>query len=47
MVVLEDFESMPHKAVSFAVENEKNMQEWNEQKLLGYSGGGLPGRCTK
>ena len=47
MEVVEDFESRPHKAVSFVVEREKEMQEWNEQKLpkasLGYSGGRLPG----
>ena len=33
------------------VEREKEMQEWNEQKLpkvlLGYRGGRLPGRSTK
>ena len=46
---VEDFESRPHKAVSFVVEREKEEQEWNEQKLLeallGY-GGGRPGRST-
>ena len=51
MKVVEDFESRPHKAVSFVVERGKEMQEWNEQKLpkllLGYSGGRLPGRSTK
>ena len=51
MEVVEDFESRPHKAVSFLVESEKEMQEWNEQKLPtalpGYSGGRLPGRSTK
>ena len=51
MEVVEDFESRPHKAVSFLVESEKEMQEWNEQKmptaLPGYSGGRLPGRNTK
>ena len=45
------FESRPHKAVSFLMEREKEMQEWNEQKLPkalpGYSGGRLPGRSTK
>ena len=46
MEVVEDFESRPHKAVSFVVESENDMQEWNEQKLLGYSGRGLPGGCT-
>ena len=34
MEVVEDFESRPHKAVSFLVESEKEVQEWNEQKLL-------------
>ena len=48
MVVAEDFESRPHKAVPFVVEREKEIQEWNEQKgakrcLLGHSGGRLPG----
>ena len=51
MKVVEDFESRLHKAVSFVVEREKEMQEWNEQKLPkvlpGYSGGRLPGRSTK
>ena len=51
MEVVEDFESRPHKAVSFLVEREKEMQEWNEQKLPkvlpGYSGGKLPGRSTE
>ena len=51
MKVVEDFESRPHKAVSFLVEREKETQEWNEQKLpkvlLGYSGGRLPGRSVK
>ena len=47
MEVMEDFESRPHKAVSFVVENENDMQECNEQKLPGYIGGGLPGSCTK
>ena len=48
---MEDFESRPHKAVSFEVERNKEVQGWNEQKmpevLLGYSGGRLPGRSTK
>ena len=39
----EDFESRPHKAVSFVVERESEIQECNEQKLPkvlpGYSGG--------
>ena len=51
MEVVEDFESRPHKAASFVVEREKEMQEWNEQKmpkaLPGYSGGKLPGRSKK
>ena len=29
--VVEDFESRLHKAVSFLVEREKLMQEWNEE----------------
>ena len=33
MKVVEDFESRPHKAVSFVVERGKDMQEWSEQKL--------------
>ena len=51
MKVVEDSESRPHKAVSFVVERDKEVQEWNEPKmpkaLLGYSGGRLPGRSTK
>ena len=51
MKVVEDFESRPHKAMSFVVEREKEMQEWNEQKLPkvlpGHSGGRLPGRSSK
>ena len=43
METVEDFESRPHKAVSFVVRREKEIQEWNEQKLPrvlpGYSGG--------
>ena len=31
MKVLEDIESRPHKAVSFVVERDKEVQEWNEQ----------------
>ena len=31
MKVVEDFESRPHEAVSFVVERDKDMQEWNEQ----------------
>ena len=33
MHVVEDFESMPHKAVTFVIERGKERQEWNEQKL--------------
>ena len=37
--------------MSFVVEREKEIQEWNEQQLPkvlpGYSGGRLPGRSTK
>ena len=51
MKVVEVFESRPHKAESFVVEREKEVQEWNEQKmpkvLPGHSGGRLPGRSTK
>ena len=52
MEVVEDFESRPHEAAFFVVEErEKEMKEWNEQKLPkvlpGYSGGRLPGRSTK
>ena len=51
MKVVENFESRPHNAVSFVVERDKEVQEWNEQKLPGalpdYSGGRLPGRSTK
>ena len=51
MEVVEDFESRPHEAVSFVVKREKEVKEWNEQKmpkvLSGYSGGRLPGRGTK
>ena len=51
MEVEEDFESSPHKALSFVVEREKEMQEWNEQKLPKvlprYSGGRLPGRSRE
>ena len=52
MEVVKDFESRPpHKAVSFIVEREKEMQEWNEQNLpkvlLGCSAARLPGRSTK
>ena len=51
MKVVEDFESRPHKAVSFVVEREKEIQEWYEQKLpkvlLGSSGGRLPMRSEQ
>ena len=51
MKVIEDFESRPHRAVTFGVERGKERQEWNEQKLpkalLGYSGGRIPGRSTE
>ena len=51
MEVVEDFVLRPHKAVSCVVEGEKEMQEWNEQKLPkvlpGYSGERLPGRSTE
>ena len=51
MEVVEDFEARLHKAVSFVVEREKEMQEWNKQKLPkmlpGYSGGRLPEKSTK
>ena len=29
MKVVEDFESRPHKAVSFVVERDKEMEEWS------------------
>ena len=41
MEVLEDFELRPHKAASFLVEREKEMQEWNEGVAR------LPGRSPK
>ena len=51
MKVAEECESRPHKAVSFLVESEQEMQEWNEQKLPkmlpGNSGGRLPGRTVE
>ena len=50
-MVAEDFESRPHTAVSFVVERENEIQEWNEQNvpkvLLGYRERRLPGRNTK
>ena len=51
MQVIENFESRPHKAVTFEVERGKERQEWNEQELPkalpGYSGRRLPGRRTE
>ena len=51
MEAVEDFESRPHKAVSFVVERERKIQEWNEQTLPkvlpGHSGGRVPGRSAK
>ena len=51
MQVIEDFESRPHKAVTFIVERGKERQEWNDQKMpmasSGQSGGRLPGRCVE
>ena len=51
MKVIEDFESRPHKAVTFVVERGKERQEWNEQELPkalpGQSGGRLPGRSME
>ena len=51
MIVVEDFKSRPHKAVLFVVEREKEIPEWNEQKLPkvlpSYSEGRLPGRSAK
>ena len=45
---VEDFNSRPHKAVTFLVERDKEFQVWREQKmpkaLPGFSGGKLPGR---
>ena len=51
MEVVEDFESIPHNAVSLVVKREKEITERSEQKmpnvLPGYSGGRLPGRSSK
>ena len=33
MKVIEDFETRPHKAVTFVVERGKERQRWNEQKI--------------
>ena len=32
MQVIEDFESRPHKAITFVVERGKERQAWNEEK---------------
>ena len=49
--VVEDVGSRPYKAVSFVVEREKEVQEWNDQTmpkaLLGCSGGRQPGRSAE
>ena len=43
MEVVEDFESRPHKAVSFVVERDKEVQVWREHRMPkarpGFSGG--------
>ena len=48
MEVVEDFESLPHKAVSLQVEREKEIQEVRELNmptaLPGFSGGRMRGR---
>ena len=44
MKVVEVFESRPHKAVSCLVEREKEIREWNEQKLPKVLPGYSPGR---
>ena len=48
MEVVEDFESRPHKAVTFLVKRDKEFQMCRGQKmpkaLPGFSGGKLPGR---
>ena len=46
MEVVEDFESRPHEAVSFVVRTEKEIKEWNEQKLPKVLPGRLAGRNT-
>ena len=33
MKVMKDFESRPHKAVTFVVKREKEGQEWSEQRM--------------
>ena len=49
-MVVEDFESGPHKAVTILVERDKEFQIWREQKMptarSGFSGGKLPGRSN-
>ena len=51
MRVIEEFESRPHKAVTFIVERGKERKEWNEQELpkslRGHKGGRLPGRSKE
>ena len=50
MEVVEDFESRPHKAVTFLVERDREMQEVRELKMPkaspGFSGGEIPGGCN-
>ena len=50
MEVVEDFESRPHKAVTFLVQRETEVQVWREQQmpkaLPGSCGGKLPGSST-
>ena len=51
MYMVEDFELRSLKVVSSVVRREKEIQEWNKQKLPkvlpGFNGGRLPGRSTK
>ena len=51
MEVVEDFESRPHKALSYCgkkIEGDKGMKLQKLPKVLpGCSGGRLPGRSTK
>ena len=51
MKVVEDFESRPHKVVTFVIERRNERQEWSEQRmpqaLPGCSGGRLPGRSAE
>ena len=48
MEVVEDFESRPHKTVTFLAERDDEFQVWRDQKmpeaLPGFSGGRVPGR---